>query len=138
VDRIRTFHRRYTPDFLIRHRQTHETYLIEIKACTFQFQPQLKLRQRIAENFIGRENLDWAFKIVYDDEIILTSDQLEAFEQCFRLKSRNDRKAWFDEYCKKISRANPQLSNFTSENKRIQFLMFGTTNIGQPRKWRSL
>jgi hypothetical protein len=135
VEHVQHFHRRYTPDFLIRHRQTLEAFLVEVKPRSFQFHPQLRLRQRVAENFISRENLDWKFKIVYDDEIILTSDQLEQFEQCLELNSRSAWKTWFDEYSRRLSRINPCCSINSSENKRIQFLMFGNIDAHRPSKW---
>lgn len=136
VDRIQTFHRRYTPDFLIRHRQTREAFLVEIKPRSFHTQPQLRLRQRIAERFIARENLDWKFKIVFDDEIILTSEQLEAFDQCFKLNSRPAWKTWFDEYYRNLVKVNPSMSIFSSENKRLLFLMYGSNDADRPSKWK--
>jgi hypothetical protein len=125
VQQIRRFHRRYTPDFLIRHRQTGEEFLIEIKPRSIEFHPHLSARQRVAENFIRHENLDWKFKMVFDDQIILTADQLEEFEECFKLNSKLAWKTWFEEYGQRMSAQNPFLQNRGSGIKRIEFLMFG-------------
>ena len=43
TDYIRACHRRYTPDFLIRHKETSEAILVEIKPCAFEGNPQLAL-----------------------------------------------------------------------------------------------
>ena len=77
LDHLRRCHLRYTPDFLIRHKETFEATLIEIKPRAFEDHPQLFLRKAVAENYILRKNLDWKFKVVFDDQIILTEDQIE-------------------------------------------------------------
>lgn len=136
VEHVRQFHRRYTPDFLIRHRQSREAFLVEVKPRSFQCHPQLRLRQRVAENFISRENLDWKFKTVFDDEIILTADQLEEFQQCFHFNSKSAWKTWFEEYNRRLSQMNPAHSTYSSENKRIQFLMFGNVESHHDLKWK--
>lgn len=135
VKQIRHFHRRYTPDFLIRHRQTHEAFLIEIKPRCLEFHPQLLQRKLVAENFISQESLDWTYKIIFDDEIILTADQLEEFEQCFQLNSTSAWKLWFEEYRRKINPGNSTNLASLPENKRIQFLMFGDSGLRHQSKW---
>ena len=119
VDQIRQFHRRYTPDYLIRNRETSEAFLIEIKPRSLEFHPKLLLTKTVAKNFIARENLDWKYKIVFDDEIILSADQLEEFDHCFKLNSKSAWKIWFEEYKKSFTRSNSPILSFTSENKRI-------------------
>jgi hypothetical protein len=39
----------------------------------------------VAENYIRWKNYDWKYKVVFDDEIILTAKQLEQFEDCCKL-----------------------------------------------------
>lgn len=48
IDHIRRCHLRYTPDFLIRHKQTFEAFVVEIKPRTFEHHPQLLLRKVVA------------------------------------------------------------------------------------------
>lgn len=124
---IREFHRRYTPDFLIRHKETGQAFLIEIKPRGFENDPQLLLRKEIAENYILWKNYDWKYKVVFDDEIILTAEQLEEFEQCSKLKSKSSRKLWFAEYNKKFDRSAPPLFSRVPTNTNIEFVMFGTS-----------
>jgi hypothetical protein len=135
VNEIRQFHRRYTPEFLIRHRKTHECFLIEIKPRSMEFHPYLSSRKLEAENFISVEKLDWKYKIVFDDEIILTSDQLEEFEQCFKLNSISAWKNWFEDYSQRLSRVKHLIQTHAPDNKKIKFLMFGTSDIQHPSRW---
>lgn len=123
---IRDSHRRYTPDFLIRHKETGEAFLIEIKPRAYADEPQLLFRKEVAENYIRWKNMDWKYKVVFDDEIILTSEQLEEFEQCCKLKSKSSWKLWFAEYNKKFDRSAPSLILNVPSNCNIQYVMFGT------------
>lgn len=126
TDYIRTCHHRYTPDFLIRHKETREAFLVEIKPRAFEHHPQLTLRKEVAENYIRWKKFDWKYKVVFDDEIILTEEQLEEFEQCCKLKSKSSYKLWFQEYNKKFDRSAPSLFKNVLSNARIEFVMFGT------------
>lgn len=125
---IREFHRRYTPDFLIRHKETGDAFLIEIKPRAFENQPQLSIRKEVAENYIRWKNYDWKYKVVFDDEIILDAEQLEEYEQCCKLKSKSSWKLWFQEYNKKFDRSAPPLFSQGPGNSNIQFVMFGNRN----------
>ena len=58
TDYIQEFIRHYTPDFLIRHKETGEAFLIEIKPRTFENDPQLLLRREVAENYINWKGYD--------------------------------------------------------------------------------
>lgn len=78
-------HGHYTPDFLIRHKQTYKAYWIEIKPRAFNDKEQLKVRKEVAENYIRQHNYDWEFKIIYDDEIILSLDLIAQFNECCKL-----------------------------------------------------
>jgi hypothetical protein len=125
TDYIRTYHRRYTPDFLIRHKETGEAFLVEVKPRGFKNHPQLLLRKEVAENYIRWKNYDWKFRVIFDDEIILDEEQLEEFEQCCKLKSETARKIWFQQFNKKYDRSAPSLFNTVPSNKKILFVMFG-------------
>lgn len=126
TDYIREYHRRYTPDFLIRHKETREAFLVEIKPRGFQNQPQLSQRRQVAENYIRWKNYDWKYKVVFDDEIILNSEQLEEFEICCKMKSKSAWKLWFTEYNKRFDRSASYLLSNVPTNSSIQFVMFGT------------
>ncbi|MDH7459793.1 hypothetical protein QEG73_00845 [Chitinophagaceae bacterium 26-R-25] len=115
---IRRCHRRYTPDFLIRHRETGKAFLVEIKPRAFEHYPQLLLRKEVAQNYIHLKNYDWTFKVVFDDEIILTAEQCEAFEDCRKLKPKSIQDLWLKEYSKRLLIGS-------STNKQIEFVMFG-------------
>ena len=98
-DHIRHCHLRYTPDFLIRHKETFQAKLVEIKPRAFQHHPQLALRKAIAENYIERKKLDWQFSVVFDDQIILNEEQLESLESCKVLTTDKSLATWFKDYC---------------------------------------
>ena len=126
---IREFTRRYTPDFLIRHRQTGKAFLIEIKPRGFQHHPQLLLHKEIAENYIKWKGYDWQYKVVFDDEIILTAQQLDDFEDACKLKGKSDFKLWFQQYNSKFDRSVPLLFSTVPKESDIRFVIFG---IRQP------
>lgn len=123
---IRQCHRRYTPDFLIRHKETGKAFLIEIKPRAFEHSPQLILRKQVAENYIRWKNYNWKYKVVFDDEIILTAEQLEQFEDCCKLKSKSAFKLWFEEYNRRFDRSAPSFFKHGVSNAQIAFVMFGT------------
>jgi hypothetical protein len=107
LDHIRRCHLRYTPDFLIRHKQSYEATLIEIKPRAFEHHPQLQLRKAVAENYITRKNLDWKFKVVFDDQIILTEVQLHHFSIGSSLSSGKAISSWFKDYCRLVGQTIP-------------------------------
>ncbi|MGC4234577.1 MAG: hypothetical protein QM594_16465 [Niabella sp.] len=126
TDYIRMCHRRYTPDFLIRHKQTGKAFLIEIKPRGFEQEPQLAVLREIAENYIRWKKYDWQYQVIFDDEIILTEQQWYEFKDCCRLKTLTARKIWFDELNRKYDRSAPSLFTSAPKNDRIAFVMFGT------------
>jgi hypothetical protein len=126
TDYIREFHRRYTPDFLIRHKVTRESFLIEVKPAAFRNDPQLSLRKEVAENYIKWKGYDWKFKIVFDDEIMLTAEQLAEFDDACKLKSKASFRLWFQEYNRKFDRSAPLFFSTVPKESSIQFVMLGT------------
>jgi hypothetical protein len=125
TDYIREFTRRYTPDFLIRHKETGQALLVEIKPRAFENDPQLLLRKEVAENYIQWKGYDWKYIVVFDDEILLTAEQLEEFEQCCKLKSKSSWKIWFTEYNKKFDCSAPLFFSTVPSNSSVEFVMFG-------------
>jgi hypothetical protein len=126
TDVISTCHHRYTPDFLMRHKETGEAFLVEIKPRAFENHPQLDLRKEVAENYIRCKKYDWTFKIIFDDEIILSEEQLADFEEYRQLKSRSARKIWFEQYPQNLVRCtSASLFNTLTGNKKIAFLLLG-------------
>jgi hypothetical protein len=107
LDQIRRCHLRYTPDFLIRHKQNYESMLVEIKPRAFENHPQLALRRAVAENYIARKKLDWKFKVVFDDEITLTQTQQMNFDTCISLPTDKAMSEWFMQYCHRIGHTHP-------------------------------
>lgn len=130
---LRSNYRRYTPDFLIRHKTTGKAFLIEIKPRAFEGQPQLDLRKEVAEKYIRWKNYDWTYKLIFDDEIILSVEQLEDFKECRRLKSKSAFKLWFDQYNRKLDRTATSLFTNASPEARIRYIMFG--NAKQVGGW---
>ena len=107
LDHIRRCHLRYTPDFLIRHKQTYVPTLVEIKPRAFEHHPQLLLRKAVVENYIERKNLDWKFKVVFDDQILLTEEQSNAFTKCTSLSTEKAMSLWYGAYSRQMNQTYP-------------------------------
>ncbi|MES2328147.1 MAG: hypothetical protein V4539_01005 [Bacteroidota bacterium] len=120
----------YVPDFLIRHKETGEAFLVEIKPRAFESEPQLALRKELAERYIAWKGYDWKYKVVFDDEIILSEQQLQDFEECHKLKSRSAFKIWFDQLNRKYAPGTRSLFKTAPDNKQIEFAMFGKLRSG--------
>jgi len=127
TDYIRDCTRRYTPDFLIRHKITGEAFWVEIKPKNFDGYEQLSLRKIVAENFIAWKNFDWKFKVVFGDEIVLNKKQQELFEELCRLKSKSAYKVHFQKLNNQFDRSAPSL--FVPSQATVQFVMFGRCKI---------
>lgn len=130
TDHLGSNYRYYAPDFLIRHKLTGEAFLVEIKPRAFEGEPQLALRKELAERYIRWKEYDWKFKVVFDDEIILSEEQLEDFNECCKLKSKSAYKIWFEQVNRKYDRSSPSLFKTTHDSKQIEFAMFGTIRQG--------
>lgn len=113
---------RYTPDFLIRNHKTLQAFLIEIKPRAFEHQPCLEMHKRVANHYIQSLRLDWQYKVTYDDQILLTEEQLKQYEDCLRL-SPLDRFLWYKEYYKRIT-GYTDITAFSS-NPVMDFLIYG-------------
>jgi hypothetical protein len=128
TDYIRDNIRRYTPDFLIRHKQTGKAYLVEIKPRAFDDEKKLDICRQVADNFIQWKKYDWQFKIVYDDEIILNADQFADFEECCCLKSKQDFILWFERYNRRFVGESPSFFKKVNDPLITQYVMFGQGN----------
>jgi len=125
IEYLRSSYRHYTPDFLIRHKTTGKTFLVEIKPHGFEGHPQLDLRKEVAEKYIRWKNYDWTYKAVFDDEIILNAEQLEDFKECYRLKSSAAFKLWFEQNNRKLNRGASSFFTNAAPEARIRYIMFG-------------
>lgn len=124
---IRDNIRRYTPDFLIRHKLTNEAFLVEVKPRAFEGNSQLNMRREIAENFIRSRKYDWTFIVVYDDEIKLNFQQQMIFDHCKNLKRETNRLLSFQTMNDKYDASRPSFFTRAPSNKIIQHVMFGTS-----------
>jgi len=71
---------RYTPDFLIRDNRTGKAYLIEIKPFEYDDYDRLILLQSVSNHYIKANNYDWEFKIVFENDIILSLPKQERYD----------------------------------------------------------
>lgn len=123
---IRRYHRRYTPDFLIRHKQTGQAFLIEVKPRGFEQEPQLAILKKVAENYIKCKKYDWKYQVIFDDDILLTEQQWYEFKDCCHLKSPTAQKIWLNALNKNYDRSAPSLFIAAPDSTKIAFVMFGT------------
>jgi len=122
---IRDNIRRYTPDFLIRHKVTKQAFLIETKPREYQHQEQLVLRKEVAENYIRLRKYDWTFKVVFDDEVILTEDEQVQFDQWRKLIPSTNFKKYLQRLNDRYDRTQSSVFKSPPSNRLVQFVMFG-------------
>lgn len=125
---IRDNIRRYTADFLIRHKITRETYLVEVKPRAFESEEQLIIRKEVAENYIRMRNYDWKFKVIFSDEIHLSECERLEFENCCKHISLSNKRLRFKELNDKFDSSRTTLFNVPS-NTKVRFVMFGEKNF---------
>lgn len=117
--------RRYTPDFLVRHKLTKEAFLVEIKPRAFEGNEQLSVRREVAENYIRLMKYDWKFKVVYSDEIKLTADDHARFLKCYKLIPGSEKNFLFKELNDRFDQSRPSLFCNAPSGRLINFVMFG-------------
>jgi hypothetical protein len=122
---IRNNIRRYTPDLLIRNKQTKQAFLVELKPRAFADQDQLKERKEIAEKYIQWKGWDWSFIIVFDDEFKLNSHQGKQFQECCKLIGKSERKLSFEKLNKWFDRSQPSFFKKVPSNAQVRFIMYG-------------
>ncbi len=133
TDYIREGIRRYTPDFLIRHKITNEAFWVEIKPRAFQNENQLSLRNDVANNYIRWKGYDWKYVIVYDDEINLSQDEQKQLDNCRKLIGTSAAKWRMQDLNKRFNRTSPNLYKGFADTKLIQFVMFGKDFFSKKR-----
>lgn len=124
---IRDNIRRYTADFLIRHKVTRKAHLVEVKPRAFENEEQLIIRKAVAENYIRFRNYDWNFKVVFSDQIHLDEIQNQEFQNCCKRIPLSNKFLWFKELNDKFDCARTSLFNVPS-NAKVRFVMFGEKN----------
>lgn len=122
---IRDNIRRYTPDFLIRHKQTNQATLVEIQPRAFEHHDQLILRKEVAENYIRWRKFDWVFRVIYDDEIHLTASQRQEVQQCIDKRGRSKSKFRLQQLNNRYDQSQRSLFTKAPSNSIVQFVMFG-------------
>jgi hypothetical protein len=122
---VRKCHRRYTADFLIRHRTTLQAYLVEIKPHAYAGQPKLDTHRQVAENFIRLNRYDWQFRVVFDDQIVLTEEQLEVFENLKLIRTGRERSSLLYKYRENILDTLPICLRQHMTNSKMDFLIYG-------------
>jgi hypothetical protein len=122
---IRDNIRRYTPDFLVRHKVTGEAFWVEIKPRAFEGNEQLALRKEVAENYINLKKYDWKFKVVYDDEIHLAPSQWIEFNYFRKMRHQSARLLAFQDMNDRFDIGKPNFFSKAPCNKIIQYVMFG-------------
>jgi hypothetical protein len=132
---IRTCDRRYTPDFLIRHKQTSEAFLIEIKPRAYENNARLEKCLRVAENFILQNKYDWKFKVIYDDEIFLSDEQLKDYTECKRLKLKSSFNDWSKQFGSHLNRGVIAALLKLPSHIQVEYLMLG--RVITHHGWRS-
>ncbi len=113
---------RYTPDFLIRNYETKQATLVEIKPRAFEQESSLVMHQQIANNYIRTLKFDWQYKIIFDDQIILTEEQLHQYNDCLKLSGK-ERYRWYEEYYQRIT--GTKTGSAYKSNAELDFLMRG-------------
>jgi hypothetical protein len=126
-DYIREGFRRYVPDFLVRHKITGEAFLVEIKPVGFDDVAELELRKAVAENYIRRKKLDWKYKVVYGNQIILDQNGQRLFDQCLALKFGVELENHLRTQTIQFDPEEIPLFTARPANGRTAYIMFGTT-----------
>ncbi|MBS1918271.1 MAG: TnsA endonuclease N-terminal domain-containing protein [Bacteroidetes bacterium] len=70
----------YIPDFLVRSKSGGSALLVEIKPQDFCNELLLGQKKVIAENYIQANHLDWEYRLIKGDEIILNQIQKQKYQ----------------------------------------------------------
>ncbi|MES1216835.1 MAG: TnsA endonuclease N-terminal domain-containing protein [Bacteroidota bacterium] len=121
TDYLRYNTKRYTPDFLIRHKISLQAFWIEIKPRAFEKEKQLQIRRFVAEEYIKWKGFDWKFKVVYDDEIFLSAGYQEIYNSYYRYMRK-----YPGGYDNKKDRMDLPMFRWGLDNSNVRFIMFGS------------
>jgi len=75
---------RPTPDLLIRHKESQEAYLIELKPDGYNDQEKLYQYKTIADNYIHHYEYDWLYKLITYRDIALTPEEEAVYQSLAR------------------------------------------------------
>lgn len=117
--------KRYTPDFLIRHKQTLEAFWVEIKPYGYNSSERLDLNRKLAESYIRWKQYDWKYKVVFSNEFKLNEEQHLQFKECLKLRRRAYHTFWLETKNKLRERFIPPVISTAPDNRLIDFVMFG-------------
>lgn len=117
---------RYTPDFLIRHYQTAQAWLIEIKPEGYTDTGRLAQHARLVDRYIHAMKFDWQYRLIRSDEILLSAEQLAYFDQFRRLTQKQAQQEWLEDYCRRM---RPCILPFRdTKNGLLDFVLRGWTS----------
>ena len=123
--------RRYTPDFLIRHKESGKAFWVEIKPQGFNDEAILMERRTIAENYIRENGYDWEYKVVFSDEIRLTPEQVTQFNECCTRIRQSARKLKMEKLNRQYDRSAAPLFTRVIPPSQVQYIMYGNRKINQ-------
>lgn len=123
---IRTNTRRYTPDFLIRHKVTGVATLVELKPRGFDNANQLSIRRQVCENFIRWKKLDWTSITLYDDQVKLNTSQQEKFNRFCKIEFRTPGAI---RHVDDNFQSRPSFFRAAPDNKLVQFGLYGKNSL---------
>ncbi len=70
---------KYIPDFLVRKWSDNSAHLIEIKPKSFLLSKKMTIRKTVVENYLRIRNVDWKYKIITEDDIILSNQKFKTY-----------------------------------------------------------
>jgi uncharacterized protein len=73
--------RKYIPDFLVRKWSDNTAHLIEIKPKKYLNSEKMHLRNIISEQYLELKNVDWKFKVITEEDIVLNDNQKALFNK---------------------------------------------------------
>jgi hypothetical protein len=84
----------YRADFLIRHRENGQAFLVELHPVCMVSDARLRLRRQVAENYIAWKGYDWQYQCLFQEYILLSASQSLLFDSYCRMKNDGDRRKW--------------------------------------------
>jgi len=103
--------KKYTPDFLVRKWTDNSAHLIELKPKMFLDSDQMKIRNQVVMNYITDNNLDWKYKVLSEQDIILNPRLKEKYQEIVETNKKTKRKSRLMKMDKKYN--NTYLENYS-------------------------
>lgn len=102
----------YTPDFLVREKQTGIAKLVELKPSEYDDRWELIRRRKIAENYIQFMGFDWEFEVIFSHQIVLSHEAQIKFDHFLHMR--------------RIGLTHPQLGKYKWQSlSYADFIMYG-------------